>query len=152
MIARAVWSSATTLRFSSEGADAGRFGEIPKAKVIEVATIRLRDYLSETVDFLKIDIEGAETEVLRDSAQLLGNVRNLFVEYHSFVETRQTLDELLSIISNAGFRLHVHPVRTAPKPFYGVGDYLGMDLQLNLFAYRPTGQTLLPGEGLDGAQ
>jgi len=138
LIQKAVWSSDTILRFRSEGADAGRIEEDSTAKMIEVHTIRLRDYLSEPVDFLKIDIEGAETKVLLDSADLLANVSNVFVEYHSFPKKEQTLDQILSVLKGAGFRLQIHPMMAAAKPFVKREEYLGMDLQLNIFAYRET--------------
>lgn len=37
----------------------------------------------EKIDFLKIDIEGAERYVLPRMASELGKVDNIFVEYHS---------------------------------------------------------------------
>jgi hypothetical protein len=88
------------------------------------------------VDFLKIDIEGAETETLKDCADRLGNVENLFVEYHSFDGERQTLDTLIGILAGAGFRLHVHSPNASPQPFVHRDLNAGMDLQLNIFAFR----------------
>ena len=136
LIPKAVWSATTILQFSSEGSDAGRIEEISSAKRIEIQAVRLRDYLSEPVDFLKMDIEGAETEVLLDSASLLANVSNIFVEYHSFSNKPQTLDQLLSTLKQAGFRVQIQPMLVAAKPFIKVENYLNMDLQLNIFAYR----------------
>lgn len=136
LVPRAVWVSDTTLKFHSEGTDSGRIEPGAGGKVIEVAAVRLRNYLNEPVDFLKLDIEGAETEVLRDIAPALGSVRNLFVEYHSFTGQKQTLGELVQLLVDAGFRVHLHPVNPAPNPFVAVSDHLGMDLQLNIFARR----------------
>lgn len=134
---RALWHEETTLNFWSEGADGGRLsgkGGAPAVK--RVRTARLRDFLDRPVDLLKIDIEGAETEVLSDCADLLGRVEHLFVEYHSFVSAPQTLDRLTAIIAAAGFRLHVQPIAPAPHPFIGRDVDAGMDMQLNLFAFR----------------
>lgn len=136
VVCRALWSSETTLSFMREGADGGRIsqGSDPESKSIR--TVRLRDYLDRKVDFLKLDIEGAETEVLLDCADRLGNVENLFVEYHSFVTKPQTLHTLMEILANAGFRVHIHPPITSPQPFLDRFVHLDMDMQLNIFAFR----------------
>lgn len=53
---------------------------------IEVKTTRLSDYLKnmEVVDLVKIDVEGAEINILRDLVQTstIGKVKNYFIEYH----------------------------------------------------------------------
>jgi FkbM family methyltransferase len=139
LVPKGVWSSATNLSFYSEGSDSGRICCIGSqaAKVIEIQTVRLRDYLCEPIDFLKIDIEGAETEVLIDCADSLQYVNRLFVEYHSFIAQPQTLDQILTVLRHAGFRIQIHPGINAEKPFLDVPEHFGMDLQLNIFAYRP---------------
>ncbi|MGA2243452.1 MAG: FkbM family methyltransferase [Verrucomicrobiota bacterium] len=136
LVAKAVWSSAATLPFRQEGADAGRVASESGQKVVEIPAVRLRDYLDEPVDFLKMDIEGAETEVIRDVAPCLRMVRNAFVEYHSFAGRPQTLGSLVQILVDAGFRVHVHPMHVSPHPFLEISNHLGMDMQLNLFARR----------------
>ncbi|HJU55862.1 MAG TPA: FkbM family methyltransferase [Pyrinomonadaceae bacterium] len=136
LIGRAVWSEETTLNFKHEGADGGRIEHAEGAHDKSVRTVRLRDYLDRRVDFLKIDIEGAETETLKDCADRLGNVENLFVEYHSFDGERQTLDTLVRILAEADFRLHVHSPNASPQPFVRRDLNAGMDLQLNIFAFR----------------
>jgi len=136
LLQRALWSSETTLSFMHEGADGGRIAEPQDTNCRSIRTARLRDYLDRHVDFLKLDIEGAETEVLLDCADLLYNVENLFVEYHSFVTRPQTLHTLMEILANAGFRLHIHPPITSPQPFLRRNVHLDMDMQLNIFAFR----------------
>src|SRR6476646_4373490 len=87
VVNKAVWRDETELEFWQEGADAGRRerrADANSAQRIRVPTARLRDYLAVAVDFLKLDIEGAEVDVLADCADRLSNVRHLFVEYHSF--------------------------------------------------------------------
>jgi FkbM family methyltransferase len=137
LVSKALWKEDRVLEFMAEGADGGRVVELENLRsIIKVDAIRLRPYLEEHVDFLKLDIEGAETEVLEDCQNLLGNVDNLFVEYHSFVNQSQTLDRLIGILANAGFRLHIHPPATSPQPFYERNVQMGMDMQLNIFAFR----------------
>lgn len=134
---KAVWTSDTTLKFQSEGSDAGRIDSISDSNTIEVGAVRLRNYLNEEVDFLKLDIEGAEGEVILDIEPCLSNVRNIFVEYHSFAGKPQTLGVLINVLSNAGFRLQIHHMCPSPKPFIHTKSNLGMDMQLNIFGYRP---------------
>lgn len=140
LIPKAVWTSVATLQFQSEGADGGRIGNGEGKNVIKIATVRLRDFLTESVDLLKIDIEGAETEVVLDIAPLLENVMNIFVEYHSFAGQPQTFGKLVQTLIEAGFRVQVHPMHVAPRPFIKVDSYMGMDMQLNIFGYRTAGK------------
>ncbi len=136
LVQKALWCSETIISFASEGADGGRVSRAQEVGDANVQAVRLRDYLDEPVDFLKLDIEGAETEVLSDCANHLGNVENLFVEYHSFSTERQSLHQLLGILDGAGFRVHIHPSSQSPQPFLRRHTQLGMDMQLNIFAYR----------------
>lgn len=134
---KAVWSSETVLEFMSEGADGGRVTQIESEKEkYQVLTARLRDYLSRPVDFVKLDIEGAETEVIKDCKDLLFKVNNLFIEYHSFVNEPQSLHIILNILYEAGFRLHIHTPLTSPQPFSYREVNIGMDMQVNIFAFR----------------
>lgn len=137
LVNKAIWSSETILEFMEEGSDGGRVTHIEsEQKKYQVSTISLCDYLRTPVDFLKLDIEGAETEVIKDCQDLLCNVNNLFIEYHSFVGEEQTLYIILDIIHKAGFRVHIHPSVTSPQPFYHRYVNYGMDIQLNIFAFR----------------
>ena len=134
----AVWINENIISFKSEGADAGRLA--PKEGAvsnISVQATRLLKYLAIPTEFLKIDIEGAEYKVLEDCKNDLGLVKKLFVEYHSHVYEVQELDALLTIVRNAGFRYHIHPVGVhSPQPFLSRREHLNMDLQLNIFAWR----------------
>lgn len=134
---KAVWDRVTTLSFMPDQADGGRIVAIDPARTAyEVDTVRLRDFLDRPVDLLKIDIEGAETEVLRDCADRLGQVKRIVLEYHSLAGQPQTLPEMVALLAGAGFRLHVHPVVISPQPFVARELNSGMDLQLNLYGFR----------------
>lgn len=134
---KAVWSSEAVLEFMAEGADAGRVVNHQSGmKKYEVMGVCLRDYLKRRIDFLKLDVEGSETEIIVSCQDLLSNVVNLFVEYHSFVNGPQTLHIIMKILSETGFRCHIHPPFISPQPFYQRNVHLGMDMQLNIFAFR----------------
>lgn len=135
---KGVWDKETTLRFFAEGADGGRVAlASDKEKISEIKTERLNDYLSEHIDFLKIDIEGAETKVMLDCAGNLKNVDRIFVEYHSFANEKQDLHDLLKTLSDAGFRYNIQHIGVfSHTPFITIQTSLNIDNQLNIFAYR----------------
>ena len=137
LIPKGLWTTETTLQFKQEGAEAGRITQQGNpAKLIDVPTVRLRDYLDQEIDMLKFNIEGAETEVLLDCADKLQNVERLFVEYHSLADEPQTLHKLTGLLTESGFRLHVHSVGISDHPFIWRSVNYGMDMQLNIYAVR----------------
>ena len=101
-----------------------------------VRTTRLREQLNEPVDLLKLDIEGAEVDVLLDCADRLDHAALLFVEYHAFTRVTQRLDELLHVIRQAGFRVHALPDSQAIQPFMHRPVFNGKDLRVNLYGFR----------------
>jgi FkbM family methyltransferase len=137
LIHRAVAAeSGLCIPFHCLGADAGRIHSgTQSAPSVLVKTICLDDLIDGPTDFLKIDIEGAETDVLRSSKKL-DKVNQLFVEYHSFEDTNQSLGELLEILSDHGFRYYISTIFTPHRPFVEQQVNLGMDLQLGISATR----------------
>jgi FkbM family methyltransferase len=79
VVASAVWIEEGVVTFAAQGADAGtlaRFAHQMEQTSIQVPSCRLADVVAqETIDLLKLDIEGAELDVLRDIAPHLRNVR-----------------------------------------------------------------------------
>ena len=69
----------------------------------DVPCVRLAEYLSEPVDFLKMNIESAEWEVLEDSAEYLSNIREMVVEYHHLPGIPRTLHRILDLLDRQGF-------------------------------------------------
>jgi len=137
LIPKAVWVANDGVEFVTDGADGGSIYGDNRHKT-RVASVRLKHYLEkeEQVDMLKMDIEGAEVDVILDCQGCLSKVRNLFVEYHSWKDQEQRLDEILSVLSANGFRYFMKPVSDRKQPFRNKGKELNMDLQLNIFAYR----------------
>lgn len=138
LIEKACWYEEGELSFFNEGADGGRAARgLDEKNITKVETVRLRDFLVRKVDFLKIDIEGAEWKVLEDCGTQLHYVENIFVEYHSFLKAEQHLPEILSVLKDAGFRLHINaPGLTSLQPFVDISTYSGMDNQLNIYGFR----------------
>lgn len=134
---KAVWTSETNKFFAPDGSVGGRLVENPRGAISrEVECVRLRDYLSDTIDFLKLDIEGAEVEVIEDCAPKLTNVNYLFVEYHGRSGQDQRLHEMLRVLHDRGFRYHIKEAWPVAHPFLEEERPTFYDLQLNIFAYR----------------
>jgi FkbM family methyltransferase len=135
---RALWSKETSMEFFSEGADGGSLSEgSATVEKVEILTERLSTYITGKVDFLKIDIEGAELAVLEECETKLHMVQNIFIEFHSFIESRQELSVLVAILERNGFRYHINsPGLTSGQPFIHLNTYNGMDMQLNIYAFK----------------
>jgi FkbM family methyltransferase len=142
LINKGLWNATDNLSFKSEGADGGLITNLVKTEITNesVEVISLKSYLQVPVDFLKLDIEGAETIVLKDIKDDLINVEKIFVEYHSFIGQVQTLNEIVDILTKAEFRLYMTiPGNNSLKcPLMGLGNYNNMDFQLNIFGYKET--------------
>ncbi len=137
LIEKAVWNANGVHQFARDYADSGNLVGDQSSDTIEVQTARLRPFLVEkTIDLLKLDIEGAEVDVLIDCQFSLTRVKRIFVEFHSFCGKAQRLDELLSVLTQAGFRIHIQPDMYSWKPFVNLRESFGMDNRLNIFGLR----------------
>jgi len=133
---KAVWINDEPLFFKQTGSVGGHIASEESSNTIKVGTTRLKDLLNKGVDFLKLDIEGAEYKILTDCEVNLKNIKNIFIEYHSFHENEQMIGELLQIIKRAGFKIYIKEAwNNMGNPFIEKrGPYF--DLQLNIFGYR----------------
>jgi FkbM family methyltransferase len=137
LINKAAWYENTPLKFTSEGADGGRVAYDGDDNVVELNAIDIAEYLKDKkFDFLKMDIEGAEELVLPACKRYLPEIKYLFVEYHSKAGKKQSLNEIINIMAESGFRVHIHSIIYSPSPFVEIKTNAGFDLQLNIFAWR----------------
>lgn len=135
--AAVIGGEAPSVAFHADHCDAGRTTRhLAGGTTTQVRAVRLRDYLSEPCDLLKLDIEGAEVDVLNDCVERLKSVANIFVEFHSFLGHPQRLDELFAVLAEADFRLFVKGGRVLRKPFVDRDEFLGMDGQLDIWGVR----------------
>jgi FkbM family methyltransferase len=77
-----------------------------ESAAIEVPTERLSPHLSRDIDLLKLDIEGAELEVLEEAESCLHRVREIRMEVHQ-TQAHQRLARIDSLLRGAGFELRV---------------------------------------------
>lgn len=78
--------------------------------VIEVQSIRLEDFIRaqgiEQIDVMKLDIEGAEIDVIKDTpAEIVQDIPQICAEYHVFLDRTQkaAAEECTSKLRNMGF-------------------------------------------------
>lgn len=151
LVLAAVWITEGELEFSSDNYDGGFIStqqhnnserHLSNSSVIRVPSIDLRDYLKHSIDFLKMDIEGAEYEVLTHCASLLHNVEKLIIEVHYRVDEVHIMMEILGILENAGFMVSVvspleHDAKTIDlrKPFVR-NPSANADIYIGLYAWR----------------
>lgn len=134
----AVWTENTELTFFSEGSLAGSTvvdfsnrNDVKKVKAID-----FKKYLNKKIDFLKIDIEGAENELIFDIKDHLFNVNKLFLEYHGIIGEKQNLGNILSLITDNGFEYYIRLAgETISHPFCDEKPS-SFNQQLNILCYR----------------
>lgn len=137
LINKAAWISDTVLKFDADGADGGRVVDNKKENLLEVEAIDVKKLLSENeFDFLKMDIEGAESEVFPACKEYLSNLNYIFLEYHSIIGQNQNLSEILGILNSEGFRVHIQSIMFSDAPFIIKRNISGFDNQLNIFAWK----------------
>jgi FkbM family methyltransferase len=136
---QAIWTEDTVLDFSNDGSLSSKINtETNTSRTsTKVESRRLRSLLAEPVSFLKLDIEGAEYEVLKDCAHHLELVQNMFIEYHGSFSKMNELTETIQIISNNNFKFYIKEAADIyPTPFYRSRSDVAYDLQLNIFCFR----------------
>ena len=142
LINKGIWNQQGTIFFNEEGADGGSIlahntNSNASDKKVEIQTTSLRPYLDKEVDFLKIDIEGAECTVLEDCADLLINVHRIFIEFHSQIDHEQRLDFILNILSRNGFRYYIQTeIIHNSQPYIERGSINFYDNLISIYAYR----------------
>jgi FkbM family methyltransferase len=134
VVQAALATSKETLGFVSEGSWAGRLSHSGENASYEVPSVRLKDYLDRSIDLLKLDIEGAETDVIFDCADRLDRVDHLFCEYHSFANRPQQLGTLLTLLTDVGFRFQIHSYGRSSPFLHRCTTPYEMDVQVNIFA------------------
>ncbi len=125
------------LQFVSTGLDNGYVSRVPNEQTVTVPSVRLRDWLQEPVDFLKLDVEGTECDIIADLRPQLKNVSRIFVDYHSMVAQRQRLPEMLTCLQEAGFRIFIQTDFCPSSPLLDPVSDGPMDMRLDIFGTRP---------------
>ena len=136
----AIWIDNLGVNFIADGNMASKIDESNNTAHNEnqkTKSVRLKDLLTEKIDFLKIDIEGAEYEVLVDCESKLSFVENLFIEYHGNYNEMYKLNKILNILIENNFKYYIKEAGvTFEHPFYDRENIYDFDTQLNIFAFK----------------
>lgn len=134
----AIWKENTTLVFNSETSMSSKIAIGSGQGGVNVKAIRLRDLLNTEIDLLKLDIEGAEYEVLKDIKDKLYLLKNIFIEYHGLFSQQDELMQILQWITDAGFNFYIKEAHNVyPQPFSRqLNEKNNYDVQLNIFCFK----------------
>lgn len=87
--------------YISAGFTKGGWTHEQESDVIQVPTLPLADFLTEPIDFLKMDIEGAEEAVLTAAQDHLKMIRHAMIEFHPGAQ--QKLTRVVELFTERGF-------------------------------------------------
>jgi FkbM family methyltransferase len=109
-----LYKNSGEVSFNSDNSDGSSIYSKEKNATINV--VRLSEYIDCDTDFLKLNIEGAELDVISEAASKLQRVKEMVIEYHGFPEVGQNLHKLLTILEKAGFRYIIHDFDAETNP------------------------------------
>lgn len=75
-----------------------------KTKIIKVKSVKLSNFIKRKVDLIKLDIEGAETRVLKEIEDKLDLVREIILEFHGCsTNPENEIEDILRILKRKSF-------------------------------------------------
>lgn len=110
--AKAVWIHGKGVAFDQSGDDSGH---IDQESNNLVPSMRLKNFVSdfEKIDMLKLDVEGAEFEILEDCLPVLDRVQKIIIEVHAFNDDQKPLSTIFGTLDNADFNYVISDHHTA---------------------------------------
>jgi FkbM family methyltransferase len=97
-----------------------------------VEAVRLARYLDREVDFLKMDVEGAEQDIIIDLSNegRLGLIKQMVIEYHHHIDRdRDGFSRILKVLEDGGFGYQIEGGMGRPLVSRQCQD-------LSIYAYR----------------
>ena len=102
---------------------------------IKVSCVPLKAYLTEPVSFLKMNIEGAECEVLLDCGESLRMIDRMVIEYHHLPGLPRTLHIILRLLHDLGFEYLINDFSSDANPAVTPPFQLSPDSKYFLLLY-----------------
>jgi len=117
----------TEVSLENSGTDGAKIGTAGNGDN-KIKLDKLSSYINRGIDFLKLNIEGEETAVLKDLAESgkISMVKEICIEWHSFASQNQNLGELLNTLERNGFKYLInhfdYQINLHLKPPFSVSD------------------------------
>lgn len=103
-----------------------------EAQQEQVDVITLSPYLNEPVDFLKMDIEGMENEVLQECSSKLKNVKWMFLEHHFAEQLKNnSLSDIILLLQSLEFEFEISKSQAydlRKRPFAHLGKVTSTEI------------------------
>lgn len=113
IVEKAAWNSKGTLKFSVHPKyPTGHSIVDDFGSYIEVQTDTLDNIVkpwNRRIDYAKIDVQGAELQVLRGAEKMLETTRKVVVETHYRHDERRTWPEISNFLNTRGFTIQITP-------------------------------------------
>ncbi len=135
----AVWKEDTIISFSYDGNMSSKIDITNESNKNQssIKAIKLFDVIDRSVDFLKLDIEGAEYLVLIDIYPKLDIIQSMFIEYHGSFKQNNELNQILQMITEKDFKYYIKEASPIYNtPFSRDNNKHDYDIQLNIFCFR----------------
>jgi FkbM family methyltransferase len=125
------------LTFDADGSDGGSLINKSSTNInhIKVKSCRLSSYLNEPVDFLKMNIEGAEWDVFQEIEPVIHNVDQLVFEYHHFPDSEPQLHNILTLLHKNDFHYIINHFDYETNPAVKTPFKLSKDTTYFLIVY-----------------
>jgi len=105
---------------------------------ITVKCIRLSEYINESVDYLKLDVEGSETKVIEEIQDYLDKVQHIFIEFHEGrMKGYNSIAKITGVLEEKGFCVNISKsVGSARETSYQPMKYVGDRVSEVIWAKR----------------
>jgi len=136
---KAIWKDNNGISFIAMGSEGSKIAEGNFENTLIINTQCFSELLNQfqTIDLLKLDIEGAEKTILLEEGISLHNVNNLFIEYHGKTDETVTLRKIIQLAENFGYKVYIKMAGDfLTSPFYRKNTGNSYDVQLNIFCYK----------------
>jgi len=158
IVEAAAWVRDGQSQWFCEGIDGSHLVGAQSGNGAIVQTVDLARYLTDPVDLLKIDIEGAEYELIAHLAERLQNVKNIIIECHFDQSKIVPFGDMLRVLAAAGFMVSVNSfgewrdlIRQVPVPHNHWEQYLVVTGWRGEIPQAMTDSSALPYTGINPA-
>ena len=112
---KAVWTHNNGIQFNTSCDDSGYIAGNQTSGEITTPSVRLRDLIQDQpIEYIKLDIEGSEFEVIKDCKDALGNVNKIIVEVHQLGKMAGASSQLLKVLEDSNFSYVFDDLHSAP--------------------------------------